>query len=165
MKKLVLFSVMMLAAIVSFAQTSTKTTKKTTKKATVVNAAATTTTPATTVTPAAVTTTVTNAKVAAFKWEENNFNFGQIPVNVPVTHEFKFTNTGSIPLIVNNVAPACGCTVADYSKEPIAPGKTGYVKATYNAASLGAFHKSVTVHANIEGGMVTLTFEGEVIQK
>jgi hypothetical protein len=47
-----------------------------------------------------------------------------------------FTNTGSTPLVISNVRGSCGCTVTDYTKEPIAPGKTGNVKATFNAAAL-----------------------------
>lgn len=97
-----------------------------------------------------------------FEWTEKVFNFGKIEQNKPVTAEFTFKNTGTAPLIISNVRPSCGCTVADYTKNPVAPGESGYVKATYNAKAIGAFSKSVTITANVEGGAERLTIKGEV---
>ena len=51
-----------------------------------------------------------------------------------------------------------------YSKEPIEPKSRGFVKATYNAANVGQFTKTVSVNANTEGGIVQLTIKGEVVQ-
>ncbi len=107
----------------------------------------------------------TPSAMAKFKWEETTHNFGKIDQGKPVTTEFKFTNTGSTPLIISNVKGSCGCTIAKYTKEPIAPGKTGTVSATYNAAAMGAFNKSVRVTANVEGGTETLFIKGEVAKQ
>lgn len=101
---------------------------------------------------------------AIFKWTQKEFDFGKIKVGVPVNHEFTFTNTGDIPLVISSVQASCGCTVTSYSKEPIEAGAKGFVKATYNAANLGQFTKTVTVNANTEEGMVLLTIKGEVVQ-
>ncbi|RAW03460.1 DUF1573 domain-containing protein [Pseudochryseolinea flava] len=101
---------------------------------------------------------------AVFAWVATTYDFGKIKHNAPVSHEFKFKNTGSIPLVISSVRASCGCTVADYTKEPIAPGAEGFVKATYNAANVGSFTKTVTVTANTAEGNVILTFKGEVIQ-
>ena len=102
--------------------------------------------------------------MAKFKWEETTHNFGKINQGKPVSNEFLFTNTGSTPLVISNVKGSCGCTVTSYTKEPIAPGKTGNVKATFNAAAAGSFNKSVRVTANVEGGNETLFIKGEVIK-
>lgn len=104
------------------------------------------------------------SSMAKFKWTETTHNFGKIPQGKPVSTEFKFTNTGKTPLVISNVRGSCGCTVTQYTKEPIAPGKTGHVKATFNAAAMGAFNKSVRVTANVEGGNETLFIKGEVIK-
>jgi hypothetical protein len=101
--------------------------------------------------------------MAAFKWVETTHDFGKIPQGKPVTHEFKFTNTGKVPLVLSSVQASCGCTTPDYSKEPIAPGKTGVIKATFNAGAVGPFNKSVTVTANVEGGSTYLVLKGEVV--
>ena len=102
--------------------------------------------------------------MAKFKWEMTTHNFGKIPQGKPVTVDFTFTNDGKTPLVISNVRGSCGCTVTQYSKEPIAPGKAGFVKATFNAAAMGAFNKSVRVTANVEGGNETLFIKGEVIK-
>ena len=101
---------------------------------------------------------------AVFDWEETTHDFGKIAKNVPATHEFNFINTGEVPLVISSVKGSCGCTVTDYTKESIAPGKSGLVKATYNAAKIGAFHKTVTVTANTEDGPVVLSIKGEVLK-
>jgi hypothetical protein len=98
----------------------------------------------------------------AFSWSMTVHDFGKIPLNKPVTHEFRFKNSGSSPLIISSVQASCGCTVTDYSKDPIAPGAEGFVKATYNAAKSGVFSKTVTVSANAEESVVRLMIKGEV---
>jgi hypothetical protein len=104
--------------------------------------------------------------VAAFQWlQPETKDFGKIPQGTPVTATFKFKNIGKIPLVISNVQASCGCTTPDYSKAPIAPGETGFVMATYNAASAGSFYKNVTVTANVEGGSVVLYLKGEVEAK
>jgi hypothetical protein len=70
-----------------------------------------------------------------------------------------------VPLIINSVRPSCGCTVADYPKEPIAPGKSGKINVTYNAASSGSFTKSITVTTNAAEANTALIIKGEVVAK
>lgn len=103
------------------------------------------------------------AKTASFQWKETTHDFAKITQGKPVTAEFKFKNTGSVPLVISSAQGSCGCTVPEYSKEPIAPGKEGIVKATFNAANAGAFTKTVTITANTEKGQEVLTIKGEVI--
>jgi hypothetical protein len=90
-------------------------------------------------------------------------DFGKIKQNVPVTHEFTVVNKGKVPMIITNAQPSCGCTVPSWTKEPIPPGGSGMVKATFNAAAPGTFDKSVTVTANVEGGIIMLRIRGEVL--
>ena len=103
-------------------------------------------------------------EVGAFNWAETSFDFGQIKVNSPVTHEFSFVNAGDAPLVITSVQASCGCTVTKYSKDPISPGSSGFVTATYDAAKVGVFTKTVTVQANTDGGSVLLTIKGEVVK-
>ena len=105
------------------------------------------------------------SSMAKFKWEAKTHDFKKIEQGTPVTHEFTFTNAGSTPLVISNVRGSCGCTVTKYTKEPIAPGKSGMVKATFNAAAVGAFNKSIRVTANVEGANETLFIKGEVVKK
>ncbi len=100
---------------------------------------------------------------AAFTWDSTTHDFGKIKQGTPVTHEFKFTNTGKAPLIITNVQATCGCTTPNWTKEEVMPGGSGFIKATFNAATPGGFNKNVSVTANIESGFVQLTVRGEVI--
>jgi hypothetical protein len=102
------------------------------------------------------------ADVAVFEAVSLNHDFGKIKQGVPVTHEFKFTNKGAVPMVITNVTASCGCTTPDWTRDPIAPGGQGFVKATYNAAAPGGFNKTVTVTSNIENGFVQLFIKGEV---
>ncbi len=99
---------------------------------------------------------------AAFKWKSVVLDFGEIKQNVPKTAEFELTNTGTAPIIINNVMPSCGCTNVDYPKEPIKPGQTAKIKTTYNAAASGAFKKSLTVYLNATPEPQVLEIKGVV---
>ena len=107
---------------------------------------------------------VASIKSAVFNWAQTVFDFGTIKQNTPVSHTFKFKNEGDGPLVISSVQASCGCTVTDYSKTPIEAGGDGYVKATYNAANLGVFNKTVTVNANTDEGVVQLTIKGTVVK-
>ena len=112
---------------------------------------------------ALVTAKVSSSMEAAFSWEDGlNYDFGKILQNQPASHKFVFTNTGNEPLIISSAKGSCGCTVTEYSTQPIAPGAQGMVMATYNAKKLGVFSKTVTVNANT-GNPVVLKVKGEVV--
>jgi hypothetical protein len=119
--------------------------------------------PTTTKKPAVVAAPATPmTETPSFQWEKTSHNFGKIPQGNPVTVTFNFKNNGKQPLIITNAQASCGCTTPDWTKEPIAPGKSGYIKATYNAASVGPFSKSVTVTSNVGPEPTILTLSGEV---
>lgn len=113
---------------------------------------------------ASLHTPATFLKGAAFTWNQTTFDFGKIKLNEPVTNTFEFVNTGSEPLVISSVKASCGCTVTEYSKDPIQPGGKGFVKGTYNAAKVGQFTKTMTVNANTEDAVVQLTIKGEVTE-
>jgi hypothetical protein len=102
---------------------------------------------------------------SALVWKAEAIEVGQIPQGPPRNIEFEFKNTSDKSVIITNVKPACGCTTSDYTKEPIAPGKSGFVKATYNASALGSFNKTVTVTTNLDDTPKVLTFKGTVVAK
>src|SRR6185312_16278972 len=73
------------------------------------------------------------------------YDLGKVKQNVPATATFIVTNIGKEDLLIEQANPTCGCTISDYTKSPIAPGKTGTIHATYNAANLGHIDKTLTV--------------------
>jgi len=63
-----------------------------------------------------------------------------------VSAVFTLTNNSNTPIVINEVRTSCGCTASDWTKEPIEQGKSGTVTATYNAAVVGPFEKTVTIN-------------------
>lgn len=97
------------------------------------------------------------------KFDSETIDFGKIKQSVPQKGTFKVTNIGTEPLIIEQANPTCGCTISDYTKEPIAPGKTGYINATYNAAAMGHFDKHLTVKFAGVDEMKSISFTGDVL--
>lgn len=79
--------------------------------------------------------------------------------------EFTFTNKGNSPLVLSNVKASCGCTVPEWPKEPISPGKTSSIKVKYNTNNQGNFNKSITVNSNAINNTVILQIKGNVTPK
>lgn len=104
---------------------------------------------------------VSDAKPETIQLKESSFDFGRIPQGKPVTHIFKVTNTGTTPLVLEDVQASCGCTTPEWSKEPIAPGATAEIKVGYNSASEGPFEKSISILYQ-KGQMKTITIKGAV---
>lgn len=85
----------------------------------------------------------------AFSFPEVTYNFGKIKQGDVVEHTFKFKNTGTAPLIISNIGVSCGCTTPDWSKDPIAPGKTGTITAKFNSTGkMGQQSKELTIESN-----------------
>ncbi len=102
-------------------------------------------------------------EIAKFKTE--TIDLGKLQQGNPTTAVFSVANIGSDPLIIEQANPTCGCTISDYTKSPIANGKTGEIKATYNAANIGAFEKHLTVKFAGTDEVKSITIKGEVLSK
>ncbi|MBQ7490288.1 MAG: DUF1573 domain-containing protein [Bacteroidales bacterium] len=83
-------------------------------------------------------------------FESTSYDFGNIKEEGgKVTWRFIFTNTGNSDLILKSVRPSCGCTAADYTKTPVAPGEKGFIDATYDPYNRpGGFTKNIRVTTN-----------------
>lgn len=104
---------------------------------------------------------------AQIKFDKTTHNFGSFSEKNPVvTHSFTFTNVGEQPLVVNQAIASCGCTVPEFTKEPIAPGGKGEIKVTYNGEGKfpGHFKKSITVRTNGSVEMTRLYIEGDMTE-
>jgi hypothetical protein len=92
---------------------------------------------------------------------EMSYDFGKIPQGKPVTHVFVVSNTGTEPLMLENVQASCGCTTPEWTKDPIPAGGTKEIKVGYNAAAEGAFTKSISIFYN-KGQVKSIVIKGEV---
>lgn len=105
----------------------------------------------------------TETTASTIVWKAESIDVGQIPQGTPKAIVYEFKNTGKATVIITNVQGSCGCTATDYTKEPILPGKSAKVTATYNAANKGGFTKTVTVTTSAETTPKVLTLKGTVI--
>ncbi len=103
----------------------------------------------------------------SIKFEKTTHDFGKIKEDGGnATYEFKFINDGTQPLVIQNVRPSCGCTTPDWTKEPVMPGKTGFVKAVFNPLRRpGAFNKSMTITTNANPPVERIYIKGIVEPK
>ena len=97
------------------------------------------------------------------KFTTETINLGKIKQGVPTKGVFTVTNIGNQALIIEQANPTCGCTISDYTKEPIAAGKTGVINATYNAANVGHFDKHLTVKFAGIDELKSITLTGDVV--
>lgn len=106
------------------------------------------------------------AEKAKIKFEHTLYNFEYVAEEGgAVSHEFLFTNTGDAALLIFDVTTNCGCTVADYPREPIMPGKQGSVVITFDPkGNPGEFAKEIVVKTNAQKKKTKLHIKGVVIQ-
>lgn len=106
----------------------------------------------------------TGGKSAEITFDKTEHDFGKLLQGEVVSYTFHFTNTGNAPLLISNVNSTCGCTVGEYSKEPIAPGKKGTIKATYNSKGHHDFQtRSLTVTTNTNPSSTVLRMKANVL--
>lgn len=94
---------------------------------------------------------------------EPEFDFGKIKKGDKVEHVYEVTNTGKNPLIISSVHPTCGCTVPDYTKDPILPGQKGKITLKFDSSNFeGMVHKSAEVYANVAQVPIELQFTADI---
>ena len=75
----------------------------------------------------------TQTSQGGLTFNERIHDFGQInEADGRVKTIFEFVNDTNVPITMTNVQASCGCTVPEWSREPIAPKKKGYIKTKSN---------------------------------
>ena len=101
-----------------------------------------------------------------FEFATTDHDFGTIKEGDKVSYTYSFKNTGEAPLIIQNAQPSCGCTVPEWSKEPIPVGGTGFIKAEFDSnGKPNIQNKTITVTANTWPKVTTLRFKAMVTPK
>lgn len=88
------------------------------------------------------------ASAQTISFEKTTVDYGTVKNGADGNRNFVVKNTGNKPLIISKVQPSCGCTVPEWSQDPIMPGKTGQIKVHYNTTLTGHFTKSIEVYSN-----------------
>jgi hypothetical protein len=97
-------------------------------------------------------------------FEETTYDFGTVVDGEMVSHTYKFTNTGSEPLVLSDAKGSCGCTVPQWPREPIAPGQSGDITVEFNSKNKkGKRNQKVTITANTNPPQTFIYLTGEVL--
>jgi hypothetical protein len=120
-----------------------------------------------TVAPAApVAETKPEGPLPVVEFNTVEYDFGTVNEGEVVEHTYAFKNTGEAPLIIQSAQPSCGCTVPDWTKEPIPVGGSGFVKAKFDTnGKPNAQNKTITVTANTWPKQTVLRFKAMVLPK
>ncbi len=100
------------------------------------------------------------------EFEKVVHDYGDVPYGGNGKCEFRFTNTGNEPLLIQKPKTSCGCTVAGWPAEPILPGESQVLEVKYNTNKSGNFNKTVTVTSNaVKNSTVVLRIKGRVLEQ
>ncbi len=114
-----------------------------------------------------ISLTYSQTSESTIQFNKKTHNFGTIEeANGIQTYQFKFTNTGKKPLIINNVKASCGCTTPEWTKAPIASKKDGFIKVSFDPINRpGPFNKSITITSNATNSPTKLIIKGIVKER
>jgi hypothetical protein len=102
-------------------------------------------------------TTKKTLEATTIEFIESEHDFGTINEGQIVEYDFKFKNTGTHPLVIADAKASCGCTIPEWTKDPVLPGKEGTLKVKYNSTGKdGKIHKTVSVFANTTPEVTTI---------
>lgn len=98
------------------------------------------------------------------QWKDTSLDLGTIPMGDSVVFYFRFTNTGTAPLILQDIAAGCSCTTAHDSGTAIAPGMTDSIKAVFDTRKsvTGFISKTLLVKGNLATGNKVLRYRAMI---
>ena len=100
------------------------------------------------------------------EFEKTVHDYGDVPYNGNGECGFRFTNTGTEPLLIQKPKSSCGCTIPSWPNEPILPGESDVIKVTYKTNRVGQINKTVTVTSNaLKNSTVVLRIKGRVLEQ
>lgn len=74
--------------------------------------------------------------------------------------EIIISNTGNVPLVINDIITSCGCMAVEYDKKPICPGNSVSIRILYEADHPEYFDKTITVYCNAKNAPFKLKVRG-----
>ncbi len=104
-----------------------------------------------------------SAKMPVITFDQDLHDFGRLSAGENISYSFHFRNTGNADLIISSCSATCGCTVASFPKDRIAPGGEGYVTVSFNSTGKsGQQYQEVTVVSNAQPARTKLKIIAQV---
>ena len=101
-------------------------------------------------------------KKAEMIFKTDFHDFGEIKQSSEASFKFEFKNTGRIPLIITEVQSNCGCTVTEWTNEPILPRQKSKIVVIYDTSEIGSFLKEIKISSNAKNSPIILQIYGTV---
>jgi hypothetical protein len=102
--------------------------------------------------------------VPKIAFEKSVHDFGRVIEGEKITYAFRFSNPGDNDLLISDVKASCGCTVPEFTKEPLKPGEKGHIKITFDSSNRKGFqNKSITVISNTIPSTTILKIKAQVV--
>lgn len=93
----------------------------------------------------------------------NMHDFGRLTSGEVISYSFHFRNTGNADLVISSCSASCGCTVADFPRNRIAPGDDGYIVVTFNSkGKSGQQYQEVNVFSNAQPARTQIKIMAQV---
>lgn len=109
---------------------------------------------------------VKNMAKTKIEFETPMYDFGTIQEGAVMKHAYTFKNVGDAPLLISEVLPSCGCTVAEFTKRPIMPNETGTIDIQFDSKGRpGVTEKHIIILSNADAEKVSIGFKGTVEKK
>jgi len=102
-------------------------------------------------------------QVAEIKFESEMITADTSDGKSNVNVDFKFKNTGTIPLVINEVKGNCHCVQGKWSEKPIAPGDSSIISVSFDPAGVtGSYQRTLMVQSNASRPSVELFVLGDI---
>jgi len=113
----------------------------------------------------ALLATITLSAQPKLTFDKTQHDFGKVGEgDGAASYDFAFKNTGTVPLAIQEVRTSCDCTAPEWTKQPIPPGGSGFVRVSYDVKGRpGPIDKTIAVYSNSTPSPVNLRIIGEVI--
>ena len=98
-------------------------------------------------------------------FEEEIHDFGDMMQGGDASFIFKFSNTGTEAIVIQDAKKSCGCTTPSFSTEPVQPGAQGEIHVKYDSNRIGGFDKTVTVISNASEPNKIIKIKGNILAK
>jgi len=113
----------------------------------------------------AKTNTIKEKGFPVIEFDTTYHDFGTLIQGEKASFSFKFRNTGTSSLIIKDAFSTCGCTVPDFSDEPVSPGAEGEIEVLFDSdGKQGLQYKTVTLKLNTKIEEKTLTIKANVLK-
>jgi hypothetical protein len=106
---------------------------------------------------------IDSSALAKIVFEQDIFFFDSVKAGSLVSKSFSFSNHGNGDLYILDTQSSCGCTVAAFTKDPIATGEKSEISINFDTSNKkGQQKKQIIVFTNSIPNKSILTLQGFV---